>query len=371
MSQEKNKRSYGCGSIEQLASGKYRLRDYVEIDGVRKRKSFTGPTPKAVRDAYKLYLAESQKKSVHQVQTVRQWATYWLEVYKKPQVEWKVGKDYAMYVERHIVPAIGDLRLSDVRPANIAMLYANAKNRKNKPLSGSALNKLRITLNGIFETAIDNDLCQKNPVRKVPVPNREAAKIEVYTKSQMDFIVKNLPLHPAGPAVAFLLYTGLRVGEMLSLMWTDIDTDKKEIFVRRSLTRSEEGEVVGTHTKTKKDRIVPYDDALEQYLTMIPRVGLYVISRPDGRTHTHRSFDKVYYSFFEELNARLAEEEKEPLPRLTPHKCRHTFATYLLRGGVDIRVVQMILGHSHIQTTEIYTQVDVEDIKNNISKLAY
>lgn len=371
MEQDNLKSTYGQGSIEVLPSGKCRLREWVEIDGVKKRKSFTGPSPKAARDAYKAFLASSQKKTVHQVQTVRQWAKYWLEVYKKPGVEWKVGKDYEMYVDRHIIPVIGDLRLADVRPANIAMLYANAKNRNKKPLSGSALNKLRITLNGIFETAIDNDLCIKNPAQKVPLPNREAVKVKVFTKSQMEYIIKALPNHPSGPALAFLLYTGLRVGELLSLMWTDIDAEKKEILVRRSLTRNEEGEIVGNHTKSRKDRIVPYDEALEPYLAQIPRFGLYVICRPDGHTHTHHSFDTVYYSFFDDLNAQLIKDKKDPLPRLTPHKCRHTFATYLLRGGVDIRVVQMILGHAHIQTTEIYTQVDVEDIKNNISKLAY
>jgi site-specific recombinase XerD len=56
---------------------------------------------------------------------------------------------------------------------------------------------------------------------------------------------------------------------------------------------------------------------------------------------------------------------------MSPHKCRHTFATYMLRSGADIRYVQTLLGHSTIKTTEIYTEVDVDDLKANVAKLKY
>lgn len=142
------------------------------------------------------------------------------------------------------------------------------------------------------------------------------------------------------------------------------------IHIRRSLTRTEEGEVVGDHTKTKKERVVPYDKGLEPYLIAAPHNGLYVICNADGSTLSHRQFDTIYYSFFRDLNATI-DNDVDKLPRLTPHKCRHTFATYMLRSGVDIRVVQLIMGHSTIKTTEIYTQVDVEDMKRNITKLTF
>lgn len=373
------RKSNGEGTLDILPSGKARYRDWVEVDGVRQRKSFVGSSPSAARAAYKAYLANAQKVAIERVQSVSQWAEYWLEVYKKPTVEWKAGKDYEAYVKRFINPAIGAIRLEDVRPAHIAMLYARAKNRSGKPVSESTLKKLRIILNNLFETAIDNSLASKNPAKKVELPQREPGRIQIFTQKHMDEVVAFLPNHPSGPYIALLFYTGLRVGELLSLMWNDIDTEEKLIHVRRSLTRTEEGEVVGNHTKTKKDRVVPYDAALEPYLAALPRAGLYVISRPDGSTHTHHSFDTVYYRFFNDLNKKLLKEHTEAkakgsalqLPRLTPHKCRHTFATYLLRSGVDIRVVQLILGHSTVRTTEIYTHLDVNDLKNNIAKFSY
>lgn len=56
---------------------------------------------------------------------------------------------------------------------------------------------------------------------------------------------------------------------------------------------------------------------------------------------------------------------------MPPHKCRHTFATYMLRSGADIRAIQTLLGHATLKTTEIYTEVDVDDLKNNVKKLNF
>lgn len=365
------KRANGEGNYMTLPSGKTRLRVVVEVDGIEQRKSFTGKSPTDCRNQYKAWLASDSKVSIERVQTLRQWAGHWLEVYKEPFVSWKVGRDYRMYVERHIVDAVidkkvlGDLKLADIRPAHIAKLYA-----QKSGMSHSALNYMRISLNGIFATAIDNGLCVKNPAANVPLPETKAADIHAFTKSQVAQIIAHLDKHANGPYVALLLYTGLRIGELLALTWADIDTDSQVIHVRRSLTRDERGEVIGDTTKTKKERIIPYDDTLKKYLDLLPRHGLYVICRPDGSYYKHRGFDGLYYQFFDDLNAALP-DDAEPIPRMSPHKCRHTFATYMLRSGTDIRYVQALLGHSTIKTTEIYTDVSVDDLRDNIKKLQF
>lgn len=72
-----------------------------------------------------------------------------------------------------------------------------------------------------------------------------------------------------------------------------------------------------------------------------------------GQRITPRKLETRYKKFFRETG----------LPYLSPHKCRHTYATYLLKGGADLRAVQELLGNSKVQVMEIYTHVDTGDIK--------
>jgi len=78
----------------------------------------------------------------------------------------------------------------------------------------------------------------------------------------------------------------------------------------------------------------------------------------------------MYYKFFDDLNATI-KKEVERISRMSPYKCRHIFATYMLRSGVDLRYVQTLMGHSTIETTGIYTEVNVDDLKDSIIKLKF
>jgi Site-specific recombinase XerD len=303
------------------------------------------------------------------VKTVKEWALHWLEVYAKPKVSYGTYSNYKMYVNNHIIPVLGHIKLQDVRPANIAKLYAEDKNTRGEPSSRASLRDIKTCLFGIFDTAIDNSLCGKNPAAKVPLPEKKQHEIQVYSPAQMQFIVDYLDKHKHGAYIAFLLYTGMRVGEMLSLMWSDIDTQNKTITIRRTLTKSEAGIVAGDGTKTRQVRTIPYDSVLEKHLDRLPKTGMFVFSRSNGEHHSHKTFETIYKRFINDLNSSLSDGEK--IPYLSPHKCRHTFGTYLLRSGADIRVVQAVLGHTTIKTTEIYTHVNVDDLRDNIKKLKY
>lgn len=365
------RKANGEGTITKLPSGNYRLRTVDEIDDIMVRKSFTASSPTACRKAYKEWLASENKVPIERVKTVGEWAAHWLEVYVKAKDSYSTYKDYKMYVDRHIIPAIGKVKLAEVRPAHIAKLYAEAKNRYGEELSRSSKGNIRICLNGIFETAIDNAICHKNPAANVQLPEKPPRRVKAFGRTQIACIVDYLDKHENGPLIAFLLYTGLRIGEFLSLMWSDIDTENKTLHVHRTLTKSEHGEVVKDITKTKRDRIVTYDESLEAHLNTLSHVGLYVVSREYGNHHTHRTYERLYKQFFADLNAQLEKESADAIPYMSPHKCRHTFATYMLRSGADIRAIQSLLGHTSIKTTEIYTEVDVDDLKNNVSKLNF
>ena len=152
-----------------------------------------------------------------------------------------------------------------------------------------------------------------------------------------------------------MLGAGLRVSEVVALMPSDIDLDRGMLRVNRG--------------KGAKDRVIPVDGEtlgwLRAWAERRKRLGLnarspfFCSKRNRGKPLTPR--------YVQWLVARLAEAagiEK----KVTPHVLRHTYATRMLRRGLDLREVQELLGHSNVATTQIYTHVDPEALRRKIQE---
>ncbi len=142
-----------------------------------------------------------------------------------------------------------------------------------------------------------------------------------------------------------LLYSsGLRVSELVSLRINDIDLQERTIRIRG---------------KGDKDRIVLFDEntrnLLEDYLQKRVHESDYLFLNRFGDPLTPRYVQMMIKNY-----ARKAGINK----KVTPHILRHSFATHLLKNGVDIRAIQQLLGHSNLSTTQIYTSVDMQTLKN-------
>ena len=123
-------------------------------------------------------------------------------------------------------------------------------------------------------------------------------------------------------------------------------------------------------TKTNQIRFIPYNNYLQAVLDRLPRHSRFVLARNtrgSASHHTHSSFETAYYKFWDDLNATL----EEKIPRITPHKLRHTFATFLLRSDVDSYYVMTLLGHSVITTTQIYQHADINDLRKQVERLQF
>jgi len=362
--------SPGDGALRQRPDGRWEYRAVVGYDADQNpiRKSFYSKDKRGAgaKAKYRAWI-ECKDDQLEAKKTVKQWAEQWLEDYKKGKIAPKSYNNYKLYVHSHIIPELGAKLLDQVRPVDIQRLYS-----KKKDLSASALNHIRIALNGIFKSAIANKLCKENPVSDIMPPKKTTKSPSAFTKDEISKILTFSSTHENGHYVEALLYTGLRIGELCALTWSDIDFTNTSITVSKTIAAvDEDGKKydVKETTKTGRQREVVLTESGVKTFEKIQKTGIFVF--PGKRTPfmTPDSYRRKYDSVFKAMNS--AAKPYERVRPLSPHKCWHTYATYLLAGGANIRAVQDQLGHARITTTEIYTHVDIESRKENVQKLGY
>ena len=151
-------------------------------------------------------------------------------------------------------------------------------------------------------------------------------------------------------AMLELLYaTGLRVSELISLKFSNIDIE--ECFVK----------IFG---KGNKERLVPFGQKAQLYLKRYLRVRKNTKSEFIFLTRLNKPISRI--EFWRQLKQIAL--QAGIMKNITPHTLRHSFATHLLTGGADIRFVQEMLGHSSISTTQIYTHISQERLKEQHKK---
>ncbi len=209
-------------------------------------------------------------------------------------------------------------------------------------------------LKGFFKFLLREGLAGKNPWQRVKAPRAVPALPSALSRPEVETLLRTPdPAKPVGlrdRAMLELLYaTGLRVSELVSLSINDINLDIG--YLR-------------TRGKGSKERIVPIGraavEALKSYLEGPRRqwalrspAGTLFLGRR-GQGLTRQGFWKILRNY-----ARQAGIKK----RITPHILRHSFATALLEGGADLRSIQSMLGHADIATTQIYTHITREHLK--------
>lgn len=282
-----------------------------------------------------------------------EWADRWLETYKNPSVTENTYRGtYELYVEKHLKPYFGNADLSSIRPADIQQFYASKKN-----LSESSLHKIALCLNGIFETAIDNDLCYKNPARKANfISTYKKHQKQAYTEEQYHAVCR-LCRKPV-PALILSLETGLRPGELCGLRWEDIKDGV--LYVKRSIavSRTELGYEIRP-PKWDSYRAIPLSVKARNALRRLQNSDIYVMPAKENTPYTPRTWAKIVQRLMIRIN-----QENPDIPILSPHELRHSFGTRLRRRGVDIYTIQKVMGHKDIKiTSETYVHSEIDVLK--------
>ena len=211
------------------------------------------------------------------------------------------------------------------------------------------------TLRSFYKFLLIEKIIKENPMEYIEMPKTKKSLPKTLSIEEIDKLL-NFKLTDAfsfrNKAMLELMYSsGLRVSELINVKIHDIDTSN--CIIR----------IMG---KGKKERIVPLGDYAIKYIELYIKeyreklikreLNEYLFINNHGKKMTRQGFFKILKQLAKEQNIKT---------EFSPHTLRHSFATHLLNGGADLRSIQEMLGHESISTTQIYTHVSKEQLKEN------
>ena len=228
-----------------------------------------------------------------------------------------------------------------------------------KTQSSSSVSRVLATLRTFYKYLVRDGKIQKNPFSSIKNPKMPKKILEVLNEQEVKKFLESIPsstyLELRDKAMFELLYAcGMRVSEIVDLKLADIDFD--EGLIR----------FIG---KGNKERITPIGDSAKDYLGKYIRAARYNLERErkseniflnrNGQKLTRQGFWKILKKYAGKANVSK---------NLYPHLFRHSYATHMLERGADLRIVQELLGHSSISTTQIYTNINKKHVKETYFK---
>ena len=245
---------------------------------------------------------------------------------------------------------------------------------KDDDYSYSTIHKVYVLLNECLQYAVDTDKLEKNPCRLVKQPPKKMFdkkeirwlsedEIKLFKEQATAKYKTGRDRYIYGLPISLIIYTGLRCGELAALKWSDIDFENKKIYVRKNIVTVYDYENsdkkirkvnLQTSTKTSEGRNIPLIKSAEDILINIKskykEINLdgFIINNSDKMI----SVDVISNAY---TNIAKAANINNPLGI---HTLRHTFASLLIKKGVDIKIVSDILGHKDVSFTyNIYVHI--------------
>lgn len=300
------------------------------------------------------------------IKTVSQYANGVFMAIKETTFSENARSNYRMFLDKHILPKIGKMLMTDITPAILTKLIVNFQ---KSGYAHATCVKLYNILNGIFEMAFLDDSIPMNPMAKVkrPAPRKdETVKQEAdksYTIEELQYILSCVEKESLKWQVFInlALDTGARKGELCGLQWRDIDLKNQIIHLRRNLQYTPEMGIYETSLKNRKQRSVDIGTDTVVLLEKLrneqaeEHLSPWVFSQDKSSIPMSPQSPTRYFKKF---------EKKYEVEAFYPHRLRHSFASIAITEGADIVSVASRLGHSDTAVTlRMYAHANEESIR--------
>lgn len=271
-------------------------------------------------------------------------------------------------MKNHIIPLFGELECSEILPDTLqqyAMHWFGKRSLNgDTPLSSKTVRDLTVVLKSCLKYGVQKGYISSANTNVVfPIVKKENTQVQTYNVCEQQTIVEAIlaDLNSKSNGILLCLYTGIRIGELCALKWSDIDLDNGSISISKTLQRLYFKDSHGKgYTKIKisppktstSAREIPISSKLVQTLNAlhIDNPDAYVLTNTEKyiEPRTYRNF---YLHFMEKLNVKS----------LKFHSLRHTFATRCIELGADYKSVSEILGHASVSITmNLYVHPSIE-----------
>ena len=271
------------------------------------------------------------------VPTVGEFAQVSLELHKSHRKQSTIY-DYQTSLKNHILPYFENTLIDQIKPSDLALW----QNKVLEKVSAGRLKNIRIVLNTILEDALNDEIIVKNPFASVKLPKRNPIIIRPFCMDEIKTILARAEgMFQSFYAIGF--FTGMRTGEIIGLKWDDIDFEKKEIHISRSIRMG----VESTPKTINSIRTIDLLDSLVPYL----------------KKQFYRTGDKESYVFLTQNDTHIFDVKnirdydwakllkKLDISYRPIYHMRHSFATMMIENGEDILWVSHMLGHVSSKTT--------------------
>ena len=390
----KGKNGNNEGSIRKRKNGTWEGRYTIGYDarGRQKQLSVYGKTRAEVARKLNEKTAAIQNGTyiIPRDHTLLEWLENWLTTYAYIKVRASTYASYQAYINNHIAPYIGGVKLQKLTTEQLQLFFnEKAKNGRLDGKGGLSPKTIRNMYNMLHEAlqqAVTNKYLSVNVSGGVVLPSRQTPDIIVFKPEEQAAILEACKKERLGFAIELDFMTGLRIGELCALKWSDFDFTEKIFDVRRTLQRiqkktsdigekSAKTQIVEGDTKTKNGkRVIPITDVMYHKLMQhrsrqnFEKLRLGKGYADHGYVFANEFGYAVEPSYLRDVYERIL--KSAGVSHYKFHTIRHTFATRAIENGAPVKIVSEILGHSSVQLTmDVYCHPSVSAKRSVMEKL--
>jgi integrase len=330
---------------------------------------------KKLRDEIKAREDGTQTNKPSDMESLGQYLDSWFEIQSQSKWEFKTSEHNALDINRYIKPVLGQVRIDLLTPEIITKAYAEI--RKVHNLSESSMLHVHAVLKSALKRAIMMKKIIINPMDGVEAPRPRLGKMRVLSGKEMQTLLQAITSERVEWRAMWqmTLLTGLRQGEVLGLSWENVDLNTGEIRVVQQLQRQTNRGLVIKRLKTDIDSrtiILTKENVSELRKWKIEQSALKLQFQSWGE-HDLVFTNSVGKPLEPRRTAKMWADllKRSGIEHIKLHGARHSFATWAIQNGIDVKVVSHYLGHKDLRTTlKIYQQITNEGLQETSLRIS-